>query len=320
MLRLCTIGILNVAAGTILCDAQARYASAAPVSDATETMRHVILWTRLGRVSWLLARAIRPLDPALLILSIPRSGSSWVGGTLGLAKNAMYLREPITQMRLAHGARETLVEVDAVAPADEYRKPAERAFAGLPAFPPLIVTLPDQWRLGERRKRRLVIKEVNPLACAYLVGCFRPRLIFLVRHPAGVALSFCEQGWWSPDSMTWEEMGARLGALLRTALDVLKDYGDSRLVRYEDLCLDPLARFRDLFAFAELDWGDDIVAHIQDEISGGDHADPYSTARLSRVMPRAWSSTITADALQRLRKGYAAHGLPCYQAEEDWTR
>jgi hypothetical protein len=270
-------------------------------------------------MSWLLARIIRPLEPPLLILAVPRSGSSWVGGTLGLARNAMYLREPITQMRLARGAKETLVEVDAAAPADEYRQPAELAFAGLPAFPPLSVKAPDQWRLAERRKRRLVIKEVNPLACAYLVGRFRPRLIFLVRHPAGVALSFCRQGWWSPDSMTWEEMGARQGAMLRAALDVLEHYGDCRVVRYEDLCLDPLARFRDLFAFAELAWGDDIVAHIRNETSGGDRADPYSTSRLSCSMPRAWSCAIAPDALQQLRRGYAAHRVVWYDAEEDWV-
>jgi hypothetical protein len=265
-----------------------------------------------------LARIIWPLEPALLILSVRRSGSSWVGGTLGLAKDALYLREPITQMRLAGGAKETLVEVNPAAPADEYREPAEMAFAGLPAFPRHSIKLPEQWRLAERRKRRLVVKEVNPLACAYLVGRFRPRLIFLVRHPAGVALSFCKQGWWSPDSMTWEEMGARQGAMLRAALDVLEDYGDYRVVRYEDLCLDPLARFRDLFAFAELAWGDDIVAHIQNETSGGDRADPYSTSRLSRSMPRAWSRAIAPDALEQLRKGYAARRVPWYEAEEDW--
>ena len=281
-------------------------------------MRPAVNWAGLGAASWWFARVIRPLDPALLILSMPRSGSNWVGGTLGMAKNALYLREPITQMRLARGAKETLVEVNPAAPADEYREPAEMAFAGLPAFSRLSVMLPDQWRLAERRKRRLVIKEVNPLACAYLVDRFHPRVIFLVRHPAGVALSFCEQGWWSPDSMTWEEMGARQGAMLRAALDVLKDYGDYRLVRYEDLCLDPLARFRDLFAFAQLAWGDDIVAHIQNETSGGDRADPYSTSRLSRSMPWAWSCTIAPDALRQLRKGYAAHRLPWYEAEEDW--
>jgi hypothetical protein len=282
-------------------------------------MRHSVNWAGLGRASWLLARMIPPLQPALLVLSLPRSGSSWVGGTLGGAKDALYLREPINQTRVARGATETLVEVHPAAPADEYREPAEMAFAGLPAFPPLVVTLPDQWRLAERRRRRLVIKEVNPLAGAYLVGRFRPRLILLVRHPAGVALSFCERGWWSPDSVTWEEMGVRQGVLLRAALEVVQNYADHRVVRYEDLCRDPLARFRELFAFAELAWDHDVVAHIEKETSEGDPAaDPYFTSRPSRLMATAWSRAIGREALQQLRNGYAPHCLPWYQADEDW--
>ena len=52
-------------------------------------------WAGEGKLSLQIARLLRPQMPSVLILSFPRSGSSWVGKTLGRASNALYMREPI---------------------------------------------------------------------------------------------------------------------------------------------------------------------------------------------------------------------------------
>ena len=54
--------------------------------------------------------------------------------------------------------------------ADRWRDLADRAFAGLPDFRPKIVHYPAQWALRERRRRRVVIKEVNPAGCRWFVA------------------------------------------------------------------------------------------------------------------------------------------------------
>ena len=78
-------------------------------------------WTYTGPVAAAIAAHRAPLRP-ILVLSMPRSGSSWVGATLGDAKNAAYLREPLTHnwARMRH--QPAVIEVDPSSPPDSYRR------------------------------------------------------------------------------------------------------------------------------------------------------------------------------------------------------
>ena len=71
--------------------------------EMDERVNSPIRWSRFGAASLLLAKTVKSRRPATLILSLPRSGSSWVGEILGSAANALYLREPITQTLIASG-------------------------------------------------------------------------------------------------------------------------------------------------------------------------------------------------------------------------
>jgi hypothetical protein len=253
----------------------------------------------------------------VLIVSLPRSGSSWLGLTLGSAANASYLFEPINHSWLKTEQNDTLVQVPVTNPPLLYRQAAETVRDGLPKFAKHVVRLPQQWRLAERRRRRLVIKEVNPNASQYLLGLLRPRLIFLVRHPAAVAASLNDRGWWSPESIGWHGMGAQQGQILRTALDSIEHYADTRIVLYEDLCKNPLACFQDLFDFAGLTWDASMAARIEQDTS--EHREGvYETRRHSQAMLRAWTKKLDAETVAQVRAGYAGFDLPWYQSDEDW--
>lgn len=285
-------------------------------------------WARIGGVSLFLAKRIRTLEPSILILSLPRSGSSWVGEILGSANNAMYLLEPISKSFLASGSGTTIFDVEPARPPEAYQYFADIAFGGLPAFPPSIVRFPQQWNPSYRSHRRLVIKEVNPLAIDWFLRRYRPRVVFLVRHPAAVALSFEKLGWWfsvhSQDSASvseegvWQEYGERQGAILRVAWNNLSRYDDYTIILYEDLCAEPLKRFRQLFDFAGLAWEKKIETLIYKKSSYDDKNAPYGTARNSQSMIRAWKNDITREKLEHLKTGYRAFGLPWYEMEDDW--
>jgi hypothetical protein len=292
--------------------------STLPKPAVAQRRRLPIRWARGRYTGYWLARRLPFQPPTVLVLSFPRSGSSWVGDTLGRAANAAYLREPINQVLKAQQNTETVFPVEAEAPDPAYLQPALRAFAGLPAFTPHVVKWPAQWRLLDRPRRRLVIKEVNPMAASFLVRRFRPRVIFLVRHPAPVALSYTRRGWWSLEWTTWQEMGDRQGKALRAALDGLNDHADCRMVQYEALCETPAALFEDLFAFAGLTWNAASAEHVRQSTLDGDRSQPYATARDSKQMANAWKTNIEAGALQALREGYAQHDLPWYRSEQDW--
>jgi hypothetical protein len=109
------------------------------------------------------------------------------------------------------------------------------------------------------------------------------------------------------------------GRNTREVQENLKNFPSSQVVLYEELCLDPLRHFGELFSFAGLDWDAHIEEHVAKATSGGDRTDPYSTSRLSQSMVRAWIDKFTPEALQELRAGYESCGLPWYKAPEDWA-
>lgn len=299
-----------------------------------------VWWALLDPLGRRVASRLPTKQPSVLVLSLPRSGSSWVGRILGGARDALYLREPVTRsaMRLPGWRPVVAKTLDLVS-----QRAADTAFAALPAFPANVVRFPAQWSLLSRSRRRLVVKEVNPLACDWFITRYRPRVIFLVRHPAAVALSHLKLGWISrpwkdpeggfggrsvnlatPPSEPagvaldfWEQQGAFQGAALQTAQRALEGWADSRIIRYEELCADPMKTFRELYAFAGLHWDARVAQAVAESSQGGERSRAHKS-RESRKMIDAWKAEVPDAAVDRLHRAYGAFGLPWYQTPGDW--
>lgn len=301
-------------------------------------------WVGLGRITTSIAQLLPPQQPPVLVLSLPRSGSSWVGEVLGSASNALYLREPITQSYKQLGRNQpTVLDIDPAHPDVDMARFANDAFNGIPDFFPDIIRDVSQWGLRSRSRRKVVIKEVNPLAAKWLTSAFNPFVILLVRHPAAVAASYQRLGWQNPpladvsnslerlkggdgwqgalqsnSSDFWTRHGLMQGGSLHYALSVLQDYPNKAVVRYEDVCLDPAGYFRELFRSAGLDWNAQSGGLIRKKTIGDDQAGPYSTSRDTKSMPRAWAAKVTRDEADRLRAAFSKFDLPWYAADDDW--
>jgi hypothetical protein len=283
-------------------------------SLATRRARYPVGWAHAGRLSRAIADR-RLVPPPVLVLSMPRSGSSWVGATLGAAANACYLREPITHVWSRMQVQPAVIEIDPGAPRPRYAEIADVAFRGVPRFSRDVVSDPGQWRAGAGGKR-LVVKEVNPLALRWFTAAYQPFLIYLVRHPAAVAHSLVRQGWptdgygelftqarQDSGELREDEVGpgvwARLGALQAVALnDAVDALDEAQIVAYEDLCASPTEAFRDLFARAGLVWDDRVAGQLR--------AQPAD----------AWRTGVAADDLAEIRRGYALFDPPLYR--DDW--
>jgi hypothetical protein len=257
-------------------------------------------------VSRLIAKGIRTRRPSVLVLSLPRSGSSWVGDMLGGAPDALYLREPMTQGDPAVTSRVVFNPDENPDVEPIFRRLSDRAFLGWPDFGEKVVRAPGQWALRGRRGRRVVIKDVNPLACHWFLDRYRPRVVFLVRHPAAVAVSSQRQGWLGPTTADWAVRGRDDARILRTAWEALEGYPDHTTVRYEALCTDPLREFQRLYEFAGLTWTGG-VAHLVAEY-----------ARDSARKIDEWRGLASPAAVEALRRGYEGVDLPWFGADDPW--
>jgi hypothetical protein len=308
--------------------------------------RSPVWWARWGRASELIAKIIPAHEKPILIISMPRSGSSWVGDIVGGAENALYLREPMNQSYLSSEGQATVFYVDPHSPPPNYATFAATAFIGLPSFPGKIARYATQWDLRSRSRKRVVIKEVNPLALPWLLDAYRPAVIFLIRHPAAVACSYWTLNWraaeqrltqldpqlleeylhrWkgtiSSASGYWQVHGTFQGLVTRVAIDCLAGYPDCQIVTYEDLCVNPEREFLELFEFSKLTLDSISERRISDYSTptNQEQREAYSTQRYSADMALAWKRKIDQKSLDMLRAGYSAFELPYYNTTDDWT-
>jgi len=220
---------------------------------------------------------------AKVVLSFPRSGSSWVGSIIGQAMDACYLREPVTtNYQFVEKQLPSVFCPEKAKYADKYDKFFSKALNG--QFSPLknIVAFPSQW-LSMHESRHLVIKEVNPLYVeAY--AKYAPKIAYLLRHPYAVAKSYNALNWQQQDIISsklstdelahitakrtnllssgfWEQIGYLQGWIeSRTRHNLLAQ--EAKVFVYEQICREPLDEFRHMFGFLGLDWTKEIERNI----------------------------------------------------------
>lgn len=292
----------------------------------------------------LIAAAAPPKGPPVLVASLPRGGSSWIGRILGSSDDSLYLREPVTQTYLEHMDRRQspFFEWDMCMDPRIYRRLAARAFRGIPRFEAGIVPFPEQWALGSRSSKRIVVKEVNPLAARWLWERYRPKIVLLVRHPVPVSRSFGSLGWTTRDQFTtrflpenlarfgamaplprsgsiWEQGGAFQAIVQNLVAESLAGI-DHVVARYEDVCRNPIAEFERIFAFCELPFSPTVRAEIErSSRKQGDYVPgQFDTARNSSAMSDRWKTEVEPENIERVRASYLAYDPVFYTSEEDW--
>jgi hypothetical protein len=256
--------------------------------------------------------------PPILLLSYPRSGSSWIGRILSTSPDVAYLREPVNQGFQQRFGGDTRVDsvfdphIDA-ATLRWYAHFADRAFAGIPPRNvPDVVDRAGDFSLRERRRRTLVIKEVNPLAADLLVARYAPKTILILRHPAAVADSYERLGWLGGQ---FEEFGRLYGLHLARAVAAVGTRS-SLVVRYEDVARDAKTEFPRLFAWlgirppADLP---DVLSEFCERESR--NPAPYEIRRASPWEADKWRRTMPRAAAEAVMRGYLESSLRDYRED-----
>lgn len=180
------------------------------------------------------------------------------------------------------------------------------------------------------------------MALPWIAASFKPKIIFLVRHPAAVAASHFKLGWhnvslenrmpadlWSRKSQYsvnadfWTQHGHFQAETLQIALEALANYPDHRLVTYEDLCANPIGLFQDLYDWAGLPWTESVVRKIHEKSSSAkskpkDIENAFETNRRSSEMISSWHRELSEEQIDHVRDSYLAHNVMLYPPQ-DWS-
>lgn len=256
---------------------------------------------------------------------------------MGGASNALYFREPVSAActeQLGADWRAGRV-VDPDNPGEQLSSIADAIFSGRPPSVRGVFAVRGA-PLSVRRPIRLLVKEINLGATEFFVHRYRPKIIFLVRHPAPVALSVRNLGWGeigredSSDATSgenlsaipsdfWQYQGRLQARALRSASDMLEGYDDVLRIKYEDVCENPFGQFREMAAFLGLNYSTRFESQIQKSDGAPLDDDPYSTVRPTRQMPVAWKEKVSGKDLEALRDAYLANNPPVYNTPADWA-
>ncbi|MEM5498170.1 sulfotransferase domain-containing protein [Paraglaciecola mesophila] len=273
----------------------------------------------------------RFISPSILLLSYPRSGSSWAGEILATSPQLAYLREPVTQPYLKRfgGEQAVFSAEDNHKDISIYQKLADDAFGGVPSVHRGVVDHKrDFLPFSNATSQKLLIKEVNPAAASFYCKHYKPFLLVLLRHPAAVALSFHERGWLKRHSELldgeseldeWGRFGQLYGTFLADAVDVVNHYQNSKIIKYEALVNDPKQQYLDIFADCGVGAPEGFDSVIEQYCySKVDLSSGYQTERNSKLTAEKWKNKLSIEQINSLRKGFLDTRLDFYREPSDW--
>jgi hypothetical protein len=91
--------------------------------------------------------------------------------------------------------------------------------------------------------------------------------------------------WPPPPLETFERAAWNTCARMTMMLDQADRNPDWHVVQHEDLCLDPIVAFRELFTRIGLDWSDDVAEYLEESDRPGEG---FDTHRVTRDQLVAW--------------------------------
>lgn len=292
----------------------------------------------------------------IVITGCPRSGTTWVGTTVGDSDEVLYLYEPFNDhaphhVRLPeryiyvpeHAEKEALGGVAGLLRLGSLRGRlrlagrAARLGSGFRRELPATLALRELWRFPRSfaRARRACIKD--PLAffaAEWLALQHDAQVVVTVRHPAGMVSSYIKLDWpcevesllrqpglraefTAPLSAEIERFRTqpedRLGGLIlqwkifaQAAVELHRRHPEWLFVSHEALCESPVAYFRKIFDYLNLNFSDRIERKILADTTAKD-VDPlqhqqHALQRDSRALAGAWQRRLDAEAIDRIER------------------
>ncbi|NEO11841.1 MULTISPECIES: sulfotransferase [Moorena] len=278
----------------------------------------------------------------ILILGHGRSGTSWVGKTLSTANRAIYYYEPCNLDITGKGNMDTWFR---------YTRPGERDDLLENAFDNVFKDLPfgGGWYRGFWARAlpnyQIIVKDVASLmSIEWVFKRYNPKLLVIVRHPCPTVLSEINKE--TPAELSRDTLlhqsslfqdhlepyrsvieaaktpieifSAIWAARHRVVADALSRNPEWLLIFYEELCLDPIGKFKELFEQFELPWNRRVENHVL-QSSTNNIPGRYSKVRISNQQINKWKQTMNQSEVEVVRNYVKLSDLPFYQSDQFWS-
>jgi hypothetical protein len=244
----------------------------------------------------------------VLLLGVPRSGTTWCGRVLGRTAGAGGGRSRSAMARIAR-------HLDAgAAPADRFRAWfGEGTTARLRVVRALarpMVAVPEA--------RHVVVKTVRAeFTAEWIADRFGPTVVLVERNPLNVLASWIDLGYAleprefrayvdhatrrgiaAPERTDAIERQTFTYAVMATALRDAADRAGWLRTTHEHLCVDSTERFAALAADLGLEWSGDAARFVHESDREGTG---YRTERRTAEQPDRWRDRLDADQVGRIR-------------------
>lgn len=308
-------------------------------------------WASWRRYPALRRALARPSPgPPILVTGTYRTGTTWVGAMLAAA-GLWPLHEPFNPNR------GLWADELAYAPGGESRPDIDRLIATLlRGGHREVVRLPyaDRWfsplHVFPPAPGRVLLKDPSAaLLSEYLVRRHGMYALVVHRHPVAVVASFVRLGWptgalvgkllasprlmdeWlAPHAARMEAArgrrdwvaGAVFYAAVATVLLGLERRNPGTMTRliFEDLCADPVARFRTLHAGLDLPHGPEVARAQARLCEGGESrvVRPHGVRRRSPALADRWRAEVAKPEVAAVRAVWEGFDVPLYRGADDW--
>ncbi|MCQ8879466.1 sulfotransferase [Pseudoalteromonas shioyasakiensis] len=253
-------------------------------------------------------RSFAIAEEPILLLSLPRSGSSWLGEVLAQQDDVRYLREPITSVYmtiLSKGV--SFFMPNSCKYHALYQTAADNAFNAKLNYPNSVVYKGSDW-YDLKNKKKLLIKEVNPLFLHDFMCRFKPKVIYLERCVYATAKSFMALGWKGDDLFSERFDPITLEKILSVKADLLTQdfyfqmgflqgvilainephFSSNNILRvsYEDIIANPKVEVAKITAFLNYGNTAQVQQYIEESLSSQDsyQVGTFSTKRNSKQL------------------------------------
>lgn len=250
----------------------------------------------------------------LLLASMGRTGSSFLGGLLTSQSKTVYFFEPLHDIEALHlltekSATEGLRDIFTC----DIKDPILSTFVRNPIF-----VFKEFYKqcgshksclTGEvinsrcKKKSVRVVKTIRTRVAWLQAILHDPevnmKVIQLVRDPRAAIISGWDRGW----NLTAERACGWLAEDLHNGLELKIMYPEKYMaVRYEDLCNDPWGWARKIYAFlGYADLPSSTRSFLMKSTTSRGRHNTYGIKRNTKKMPQKWRSAITGDQLQLIQ-------------------